>query len=70
MGGTHASSTPLSSYRDEVTEWVRAGERLGDIEAAIDEVALLTPDEKAALWLFAFSLRDPAAEELHARATR
>lgn len=28
----------------------------------------LTQDEKAALWLFAFSLRDPAEQQLDARA--
>jgi hypothetical protein len=48
----------LASYRDAVTELVRAGERFGNVEAAIDEVPDLTLDEKAALWMFAFSLRD------------
>ena len=38
------------------------------VEDAIDDVAVLTQDEKAALWLFAFSLRDPAEQQLDARA--
>jgi hypothetical protein len=68
MSGTHASRTPLSSYRDAVTELLDRGERFGDVEDAIDEVAELSQDEKAALWLFAFSLRDPAEQQLDARA--
>jgi hypothetical protein len=68
MSGTHARRTPLSNYRDAVTELVDAGEQFGDVEDAIDEVAELTQDEKAALWLFAFSLRDPAEQQLEARA--
>jgi hypothetical protein len=61
-------STPrLASYRDAVTELVAAGEPFGDIEDAIDEVADLTTDEKAALWLLAFSLRDQAQQQRDAR---
>ena len=68
MSGTHPGRTPLSSYRDAVTELLDAGERFGDVEDAIEDVAALTQDEKAALWLFAFSLRDPAEQQLDARA--
>ena len=57
MSGTRTRA-PLASYRDVVTELVRAGEPFGHVEQAIDEVADLTTDQKAALWLFAFSLRD------------
>ena len=59
---------PLASYRDSVTELVGAGEPFGDIEDAIDGVADLTSDQKAALWLFAFSLRDRGAQKPDARA--
>jgi hypothetical protein len=48
----------LAGYRDRVTELVRAGERFADVENAIDEARDLTMDQKAALWLLAFSLRD------------
>ena len=58
MSGTQ-HRPPLASYRDAVTELIGAGEPFGDVEDAIDEVAELTQDQKAALWLFAFSLRDP-----------
>jgi len=42
------------------------GEPFGLVEDAIDEAADLTLDEKAALWLFAFSLRDRADQEVSA----
>jgi hypothetical protein len=57
MSGTRARSA-LASYRDAVAELFEAGEPFGDIEVAIDEATDLSMDEKAALWLFAFSLRD------------
>ena len=58
----------LASYRDAVTELIRAGEPFGYVEDRIDDVAELTKDEKAALWLLAFSLRDPAEQQRDARA--
>jgi len=67
MGGTHPSRAPLSSYRDAVTELLNTGERFGDVEDAIEDIGVLSQDEKAALWLFAFSLRDPAEQQLDAR---
>jgi hypothetical protein len=45
----------MASYRDAVTELLEAGEPFGEVEEAIDEVADLSEDEKAALWLLAFS---------------
>jgi hypothetical protein len=44
------------------------GKSFGDVEDAIDEVVDLNVDQKAALWLFAFSLRDPTEQQLDARA--
>ncbi len=61
------SRQALASYREAVSELINAGEPFGDVEDAIDEVPELTIDQKAALWLFAFSLRDPAGKELDAR---
>ena len=58
----------MASYRDAVAEQIKAGEPFGEVEDSIDEVAELTTDEKAALWLFAFSLRDPVEQQLAARA--
>jgi hypothetical protein len=47
---------------------IQGGELFGDVEDVIDEVVDLTQEQKAALWLFAFSLRDPAEQRLDARA--
>jgi hypothetical protein len=58
----------LAGYRDEVTELMQAGESFGGVEEAIDGVAELSMDEKAALWLFAFSLRDRDEQQRDARA--
>jgi hypothetical protein len=67
MSGTQRMPA-LARYRDAVAEQIKAGEPFGQVEDAIDAVAQLTTDEKAALWLFAFSLRDPAEQQLDARA--
>lgn len=67
MSGTHARPA-LASYRDDVTELIEAGVPFGDVEDAIDVHARLTEDEKAALWLFAFSLRDQSEQQHDARA--
>lgn len=69
MTGTRRGAV-LANHRDAVADLIETGEPFGDVEDWIDELAELGADEKAALWLVAFSLRDPAAEELHARATR
>jgi hypothetical protein len=68
--GAVAGQTTFSPgrHRDAVTERIKAGEPFGAVEDSIDAVADLTMDEKAALWLFAFSLRDPAEQQLDARA--
>jgi hypothetical protein len=66
MSGTHLPSV-LASYRDAVTEQLKAGAAFGDIEDSIDAAEDLAMDEKAALWLFAFSLRDPSEQQLEAR---
>ena len=58
----------LAGYRDGITELIQAGESFGVVEEAIDGVAGLTMDEKAALWLHAFSLRDRDEQQRDARA--
>jgi hypothetical protein len=67
MSGTQRRSA-LASYRDTVAEQMNAGEAFGEVEDSIDRLARVTMDEKAALWLYAFSLRDPAEQQLAARA--
>jgi hypothetical protein len=63
-----AQLTPLAIYRDTVAGLMSEGQPFGEVEDAIDDVAELTQDQKAALWLFAFSLRDPSEQQLDARA--
>jgi hypothetical protein len=67
MSGTRMRPS-LARYRDEVTELVTGGEPFGAVEDTLDEAADLSLDEKAALWLVAFSLRDPREQQLDARA--
>jgi hypothetical protein len=62
------SSSALAAYRDAVTELVRARQPFGDIEEAIEDATELTMDQKAALWLLAFSLRDQADQQRDAHA--
>jgi hypothetical protein len=65
MSGTHLRPS-LFRYRDAVAGLVETGEPFGDVEDAIDELGDLTMDQKAALWLYAFSLRDPSEQQLDA----
>jgi len=67
MRGTHGMPA-LTRYRDAFAKRVLLGEPFGAVEDAIDEAVELTPDQKAALWLFAFSLRDPSEQRLEAGA--
>jgi hypothetical protein len=67
MRGTHEVPA-LASYRDAVADRVRGGEPFGTVEDAIDDVAGLTQTEKAALWLYAFSMRAPWEQQRDARA--
>ena len=67
MRGTYRVRA-LATFRDAVAERVRGGEPFGAVEDAIDEIVDLTQDQKAALWLYAFSLRSPLEQQLDARA--
>jgi hypothetical protein len=67
MSAIHQMS-PLARHRDAVAERIERGESFGSVEADIDDVTDLSQDQKAALWLFAFSLRDPFEQRLDARA--
>jgi hypothetical protein len=61
MSGTQKRPA-LASYRDTVAEQIKAGEPFGQVEDSIDAIPELTEDEKAALWLLAFSLRGQAGQ--------
>jgi hypothetical protein len=60
MRTTHPNSA-LVRYQNEVTDLMEAGEPFGLVESAID-LADVTEEEKAALWLLAFSMRDPGEQ--------
>ena len=67
MGPTHQESI-LASHRDTVTERIGAGQAFGDIEDAIEDLADLTSDQKAALWLFALTLQERGKQQRDAGA--
>lgn len=67
MSGTHARLA-LASFQDTVTELIREGAPFGDVEDAINAHTGLTEAQKAALWLFAWSLRDQSEQQRDARA--
>jgi hypothetical protein len=67
MRGTHGVRS-LATDRDAIAERVRGGERFGAVEDSIDAVADLDLEQKAALWLYAFSLRAPSEQQRDARA--
>jgi hypothetical protein len=48
----------LGYHQDVVAGMMDASEPFGEVETFIDEAAALDRDEKAALWLLAWSLRD------------
>jgi hypothetical protein len=66
MSGTNRMPA-VASHVDSVAERIRAGEPFGAVEDSIDELADLSADQKAALWLFAFSLREPSHQQSDAR---
>jgi len=66
MSGTRLIP-PLTMYRAEVAWLMEQGETFGAVEDGIDRIADLTEDERASLWLFAFSLRDPRDQQRDAR---
>jgi hypothetical protein len=57
----------LLRYRDFVTYLMRAGKPFEQVEEAI-EAADLREDQKAGLWLLAFSMREPRVQQAEARA--
>jgi hypothetical protein len=63
----HARPT-LGYHQDMVKGMMDASEPFGDVEIFIDEAAALDQDEKAALWLLAWSSRDPWIQKREALA--
>jgi hypothetical protein len=48
----------LGYHQDVIEGMMSASEPFGEVETFINESAVLDQDEKAALWLLAWSLRD------------
>ena len=58
---SETSAGAFTAYRDAVNELLDAGDTFEEVEEAIEGIAELTEDQRAALWLIAFSKRDRAA---------
>ena len=56
----------IDGRREEVERMMGAGEPFGAVETMIEEAAL-SPEEKTALWLFAWSLRDGRVQRRETR---
>ena len=63
----HARPT-LGSHRDVINGMMDAGQSFGEVETFINEAAALDQDEKAALWLFAWSFREGWIQRREAQA--
>jgi hypothetical protein len=60
---------PMLGYHQNIVEgMMSASEPFGEVETFINEAAALDRDEKAALWLLAWSLRDAWVQRREARA--
>jgi hypothetical protein len=66
MSNTHPAS--LGDYQEQVEGMMQAGELFGVVEDTIN-AATLGEDQKAALWLLAWSSRDSLAQRRDAVAT-
>jgi hypothetical protein len=55
----------LAEYRDEVAGRMEQGQPFAQVEDAID-VAEVSEDQKAALWLWAFAMRDQRDQQRNA----
>lgn len=61
------TSSTLGEHRDAIEGMMSASEPFGEVETFINESAVLDQDEKAALWLLAWSLRDAWIQRREAR---
>ena len=63
---TQTKLEPIAGHWEEVERRLSAGESFDSVEDVIDK-ARLTEEEKAALWLFAWSMRDRRAQQRETR---
>jgi hypothetical protein len=60
------TSSTLGYHQDVIEGMMSASEPFGQVETFINEAAVLDQDEKAALWLLAWSLRDAWTQQREA----
>jgi hypothetical protein len=65
---SHTYQMDFDACQDQVEGMMTVGESLGNVEATI-EGAKITEDERAALWLLAWSMRNGITDAQDARAT-
>lgn len=58
---SHSHPMGFDAYQDEVEGMMRFGKSFGSVEATIER-AKVTEDERAALWLLAWSMRNGVAD--------
>ena len=63
---SHTKLEHIAGHWEEVERRMSAGESFSSVEDMIDE-SRLTEEEKAALWLFAWSMRDKRAQQRETR---
>ena len=66
MSDTKEKPESIVGGREEVERMMSAGESFGAVETMIDQTEL-TEEEKAALWLFAWSMRDRRVQRRETR---
>jgi hypothetical protein len=66
MDMSHTKQENIVGGQEEVERMMSSGEPFAAVETMIDEAAL-AEDEKAALWLFAWSMRDRRAQRRETR---
>jgi hypothetical protein len=64
---SHTHPVSLGDYQDQVEGMIEAGERFGVVEDTIN-AAPLVEEQKAALWLLAWSSRDSKSQRRDALA--
>ena len=57
---SEATARVFATHRNAINELLDAGDTFDEVEEAIEGIAELTEDQRAALWLIAFSKRDRA----------
>ena len=63
---TQTELEPIAARWEEVERRMSAGDSFSSVEDMIDETQL-TEEEKAALWLFAWSMRDKRTQQRETR---